>query len=238
MEHKMDFTVRTYDIGSKGKLQMHSLMQYLQESASAHANMIGVGFDWMMGKGLYWVLVNLRIVFDKVPFYGDTVTIRTYPSGFDVMKAYREFIGTGQDGKPMFKASSEWMVLERGSGRLREMSDLGFDFPFTNERPLGELARLRSLKDYKVVTEFVVPHSSIDMNSHVNNCEYVRWGMDALWKFDPKRHDVKNVHISFNAEVRENEHLLISAVRTNEGTVSIKGARASDSKTAFLMEVS
>ncbi|MCU0799282.1 MAG: thioesterase [Candidatus Thermoplasmatota archaeon] len=238
IEHRMTFTVRTYDIGSKGHIQMHSLMQYLQEAASTHANNIGVGFDWMRSRGYYWVLVNLRVEFERVPFYGDTVEIITYPSGMDLLKAFREFIGTDGAGRPLFKASSEWMVLDRATKSVKEMSELKFDFPFRTERALGPFQRLRPQKDYEGVYELVVPHSSIDMNSHVNNCEYVRWGTDALWKYDPKGHDVKKLHITFNAEVKEAEHIMLSGSRTNEGTVSIKGARATDSKIAFLMEVS
>jgi len=238
LEHRMTFTVRTYDIGSKGHIQMHSLMQYLQESASTHANNIGVGFDWMRSRGLYWVLVNLKVEFERDPFYGDAVELITLPSGTDLLKAFREFIGTDGVGKPLFKASSEWMVLDRTNRSVKEMSELNFDFPFSTKRAIGPLQRLRPQKDYEDIYDLIVPHSSIDMNSHVNNCEYVRWGMDALWKFDPDRNDVKKLHITFNAEVKEAERIILSGSRTTEGTVSIKGARASDSKTAFLMETS
>jgi len=238
LEHRMTFTVRTYDIGSKGLIQMHSLMQYLQEAASAHANNIDVGFDWMRSRGLYWVLVNLKVEFERVPFYGDAVELITFPSGTDLLKAFREFIGTDGVGKPLFKASSEWMVLDRTNRSVKEMSELHFDFPFKAERALGPLQRLRPQKNYEDIYDLMVPHSSIDMNLHVNNCEYVRWGMDALWKYDPKRYDLKKLHITFNAEVKEAEPIMLSGSRTNEGTVSIKGARATDSKVAFLMEVS
>jgi acyl-ACP thioesterase len=238
LDHELTFTVRTYDIGQNGRIQMHSLMEYLQEAASSHANLIGVGFDWMRGKGFYWVLVNLRIEFDRVPFYDDTIKIVTYPSGSDLLKAFREFVATDKSGRQVLKASSEWMVLDRVTRSVKEMADLQFEFPFNNKRVLGDLQRLRPQKDSTPIGELVVPHSSIDMNGHVNNCEYVRWGMDALWKFDRTLAEVRTIQVSFNAEVREEEKLLLYGSRTLEGPISIKGIRSSDSKTAFIMEIS
>jgi acyl-ACP thioesterase len=102
---------------------------------------------------------------------------------------------------------------------------------------LGDIDRLRPEAEYRDVGKLKVPYSSIDLNGHVNNTEYVKWGVDALRRFDKVGIDPGSFQISYNAEVFEGEELNLMVVENERSGYSIKGTRSSDGKNAFLMKI-
>jgi len=115
------FRVRTFDCQADGGVSVFSLMQHLQEIAAGHAEELGFGFARMGEMDAYWVLSNIRIEIDRLPRRDEEVTIRTWPSGYTRTVAMREFIGMDRNGGEMFRAGSEWMVLNKKTNRLKNL---------------------------------------------------------------------------------------------------------------------
>jgi len=120
------------------------------------------------------------INFKKHPRYGETLILKNWPSGWDLLKAFRDFRGEDLQGNELFSATSDWMVFDRSSFRPMTTKELNFDFESIMERNIHDMKRLKGAPEMEDVTKIVVPYSSIDMNSHVNNTEYVRWGIDTM----------------------------------------------------------
>jgi len=116
------FRIRTYECGVDGRIKIFSLMQYLQEIAALHAGQLGLGFDKLSEMGGSWVLSNIRIEISRLPGREDEVTLKTWPSGYSRTIATREFVGKDQNGSELFRAGSEWMVLNKNTNRLKNLS--------------------------------------------------------------------------------------------------------------------
>ncbi|MHC4309265.1 MAG: acyl-[acyl-carrier-protein] thioesterase, partial [Planctomycetota bacterium] len=137
--------------------------------------------SWLNEINGYWVLSNIRIEINLLPKWNDEVTIRTWPSGITRLIATREFVGKTQDGRELFRASSEWMILNKDTNRPKNLSVLNMNSLAVGPKVIEkEIERLKPIDDYTQVGQVPVPYSSIDLNGHVNNTEYVRWGLDAL----------------------------------------------------------
>lgn len=237
LEKKTVFTVATYQCDTRGRLQPHSLMQQLQEVASRHAEDLGVGRKWMEGNGYYWVLVNFRIEFSKVPVHDDVVMLRTWPSGLDLLRAFRDFRGEDIRGNEFFRASSDWMVIDARRTRPMMIKDLKFDFDHSQVRVFGEMDRLRTAGEYSDPHRIDVPYSSIDMNGHVNNTEYVRWGIDTARMGIGDEPDIGHFHVTFLSEVFMGESIMLQRMEPCEGTMMVKGRKEKEGKDAFVMEI-
>jgi len=73
------------------------------------------------------------------------------------------------------------MILDKNSTRPKDLLRLDLGLPQTGQKVIrGELKRLMPKSDYRLIEKMHVPHSSIDMNGHVNNTEYIRWGINGL----------------------------------------------------------
>lgn len=217
---------------------MFALMQYLQEVAAAHAEELGFGFASMSEMDAYWVLSNIRIEIGRLPGRDEQVTIRTWPSGYTRTIATREFVGRDRDGQELFRAGSEWMVLNRKTGRLKNLFRLDLDLPKTGEKALaGELSRLAPVKDYRQIERVRVPYSAIDLNGHVNNTEYVRWGVDALRRTYGFDGDARCVQVTYLSEVFEGDEIDIAASSDENGRLHVLGRKRDEDSVVYLMEI-
>ena len=212
-------------------------MQSLQETAALHAEQLGVGFERLREMNGYWVLSNFRMEITQLPKWNDRITIRTWPSGYNRVIASREFVGKDRNNRESFKAGSEWMILDKQRNRPKNLFRLDLDLPRTGEKALSEkLSRLQRRNGYQDVDRVRVPYSSIDLNGHVNNTEYVRWGFDALRRAFMAEGDVRYMQVSYLSEVFEGDELDLLISSGAGGHFYVLG-RNSDTKTdVFMME--
>lgn len=236
LKKETSFRVKTYETQQNGDMHIHSLMQYLQELASSHAERLGWGYEHLKQKNCFWVLVNFKIVFKRFPTWKDEVLIQTWPSGHDRLKAYREFRGLDKNNNEHFRAGSEWMILDHKDGRPLNLKDVNFGVSGSSERMIDNLKRLKPSENYSKIGEVLVPFSSIDVNGHVNNTEYIRWGIDILKKEKMLENKVNSIQITFLSEIFENEDLEFYVSKT-DSLIMLMGKRKFDQKNIFLMEI-
>lgn len=233
------FKVSIFECQVDGGIKMFSLMQHLQEVAAAHAEELGFGFDRLNELNGYWVLSNLRMEISRLANRNDEVTIRTWPSGYTRTVATREFVGKDQSGSELFRAGSEWMILNKQTNRLKNLFRLDLGLPKTGQKALPEkLSRLEPHSDYREVDRIRVPYSSIDLNGHVNNTEYVRWGIDALRRAFEFKGGIRSMQATYLSEVFEGDELELSVSSGANGRFSVLGRKSGTETDVLLMEVS
>lgn len=231
------FRVKSYHCTVDGNIRIASLMRYLQEAALAHASELGFGYEQLDEIDSYWVLSNMRIEISRLPRWNEEVTIRTWPSGHGRVIATREFVGNDPSGGELFRAGSEWMVLKRTTNRLRNLCKLGLPLAGSEEKVLaGSLERLEPRDDCHLAETLRVRYSAIDLNGHVNNTEYVRWGMDALRSAFDLAGCIDRIQISYLVEVFEGDTIDLY-VGGGGSDFYLMGKRVADDSIVYLMEV-
>lgn len=233
------FVPKTHECMPDGCMHVHSLLQCLQETAVRHANALGWGYHAMKSKGLYWVLTNITIVIDSFPHWNDTFSIRTWPSGFNRMFATRQFKGTAAAGNELFHAASEWMILDREKSRPQNIKELSLGIPVVHEQVFEHPPR--RLKPYGSWTKCAVkevPFSSMDMNGHVNNTEYIRWAFDAIRKAGIIVNSLSMIQVTFLSEVFENDRVVFSVPEPlSSESLRIYGQLEKSEKPVFVIEI-
>ena len=229
-------TVRAYDCQTNGCIKIFSLMQYLQEIATLHAEELGFGISHLNKINSYWVLSNIKIEFTKLPKWKDNISINTWPSGYSRLIATREFIGKDQNQNELFRAGSQWMILSKDNNRPQNLFQLNLEMPNTGTKVISEkMKRLETQNEYNLIAQMSVPYNSIDLNGHVNNTEYIRWGIDALNKVYKPKGNILSFQATYLSELFEGDELdLLVGSINNYYCVLIK--RTSTDETVFLME--
>jgi len=232
------FSIKPHHCQIDGNIKIFSLMQYLQEIATIHAEELGFGFSKLNEIGVYWVLTNIRIEFDRFPKWPEVITIKTWPSGYSRLVATREFVGLDKSGRELFRAGSQWMILAKNRTRPKDLLRLDLGLPQTGRKVLQvELKRLEPKNEYSQTERMRVPHSSIDMNGHVNNTEYMRWGIDGLRSKFKLRSIVRFIHSTYLSEVFEANELdmLVSCGENEDFGVQLK--KSDTGSSVYLMEI-
>lgn len=241
MQQREDrFTVNAFDCRPDGRIKPNALMQYMQEAAARHAEQLGFGFADLDKSGCFWVLANLRIEIARWPKWGDGVTIKTWPSGSTRATASREFIGVDPDGGELFRATSEWMILDKHSGRPKSITRLGLNLPQNGPRVLSaESSRLQPLDEYTTVHSLRVPFSALDFNGHVNNTEYVRWALDGIYDKLGNLPEIHSLQVTYLAEVFERDEVEILVRDDSDGYIHavVRRSGPAPGANAFLMRI-
>lgn len=233
------FTVKTYECQADGNIKTPLLMQYLQEIAALHAEQLCLGLGKMNEINSYWVLSNLRIEIDRFPKWNDIVTIKTWPSGYTRLMARRDFVGKDQYGRELLRAGSEWMVLDRQKNRPKNLFRLELGLPKSGPKAIsGELSRLEPRGSYSDVEQMRVPYSSIDLNGHVHNTEYVRWGIDALRRIFKSKGNFHFLQATYLSEVFEGDDLDILVSSGGNECFYVLGRKSGGGSNVFIMETS
>jgi len=233
------FIVRTYECQSNGNIKICALMQYLQEIASVHADELGFGNTWLNEINGYWVLSNIRIEINLLPKWNNEVIIRTWPSGNTRLIATREFVGTEGEGRELFRASSEWTILNKDTNRPKNLSGLNMNSLAVGPKVIEkEIEILKPIDDYSQVEQVWVPYSSIDLNGHVNNTEYVRWGIDAIRAKFQFEGDIRSLQVTYLAEVFMDDKLDLLVSAGSNKLFYVLGRKSDEANNVFLMEAS
>jgi acyl-ACP thioesterase len=174
------FSVRAVDLDLAGRLQPVIAVDYFLEAAADHAAALGVGVVDLFDRGLTWVLSRLHVKFARYPRWGESVTLRTWPSAQQPLYALREFVLSDAEG-PAVTATTSWIVLDLKTKRPARLTD---HFPLYPLRPARAVADdfppLPAPARDDVVREFPVFFSDLDINRHVTSTVYIQRALEAV----------------------------------------------------------
>ncbi|HEX8299607.1 MAG TPA: acyl-ACP thioesterase domain-containing protein, partial [Rubricoccaceae bacterium] len=110
------FRIRAYEAGPDERVSALTVLNLFQEAAGeqARAHDLDV-FDLPAGPAT-WVLQRLRYVaLGPLPRLRDAVTVDTWPSDRDGLRAHRDFVlrdAAGAAGEALVRATSVWFLLD------------------------------------------------------------------------------------------------------------------------------
>ena len=102
-----------------------------------------------------------------------------------------------------------------------------------------KLNRLKASTPSAASSRVIVPYSSLDVNGHVNNTEYIRWAVDAVCRENGRFPDVLRLQFTYLSEVHLADELEIRLGTAGEhkDCIEIMGNNRSKEKTAFLSRI-
>ena len=177
-----DFPVPVYDLDSLGRLAVRAFADYLFETASRHAQRLGVGVQDLEPLGLTWMISRLRFTVASLPSWGETVRVTTWPSSAEPLYAHRDFELQDGQGRPVGAAISAWMIIERDSRRPMRVPGTVRNLPFP-DRPRalpGGFTRLPKAELPCRESDFTVRSGDVDANRHAGAVTYLEWILESL----------------------------------------------------------
>lgn len=175
-------TVNEIDLASR--LNIYSVMQILQNAATAHAATLGYDFENMLRRdNTFWVITKLRFLADSMPIIDDEIVIKSWPLKPGKIVLERDF-ELCKDNKTFLSATSEWCLLNADTRRpiRTEGSCIDNDNEhITNRARAGSFTKEKYLLEEKdFVHQRTIRSSDIDVNGHTNNAKYTQMIMDAF----------------------------------------------------------
>ncbi|MDR2344291.1 MAG: acyl-ACP thioesterase [Spirochaetaceae bacterium] len=230
------YMVTVGDVDTDRYIKPSVLFDFFQSLTTEHGEDLGVGLDTMLGNGHGWVLSRFSVLVYKRPRFADTLTIRTWPQGFDRLLCMRNYDVLDGSATLLARACSSWLVLDIGKRRPLRPEALTVRLPLNEGRPFLEGgARSLAKRDDLVKTAERTPlYSDIDFNGHVNNARYIQWIQDALPKDFIKNASRLRIDINYVNEVVLGETVEIySSAADPDLELALEGRKVSDKQAVF-----
>lgn len=187
------------------ELSLLSLASNLIETATAHADSLGIGNGVMHGSG--WVLARLTVEMSQFPKALSDYNIITWVESWNRHFSERCFQIIDADGNTLGFARSVWMVMDLKTHENCGLSHLNIPYSLISDRecPIARQSRHKAL-ECPVVTEYQFVYSDIDFYRHVNTLRYIqlllnRFSLEHFDTFRIARFEIAFMHECYYGEV-------------------------------------
>lgn len=222
------------DFDVTSNVKTHRIMELMQDAATTHADELGVGWDDMDKKGLFWVISKVKIVLYKpLDRHTRVFHLYTWPIAANRLYLERRFEAVNEQGEALFDCSTLWMIVERDTRKIasREVIAEYYDFDFDDaECRCGcSFDRVRRDDTYALSYERRIRRTDLDINKHVNNTNYINFALDVLGESE----QVGEVEIVYHKELKLDDVVQVYSKRDGNA-VYVVGERDQTCFTAKL----
>jgi acyl-ACP thioesterase len=240
----MDIIRNTFPLGFKDidrsdRLTLAAAFDYFQEAAITHAEILGVGRESLAQTGQGWILSRMSVVMDRRPKFRETVTVRSWPRGWEQLFALRHYDIRDASDTPIVRARSYWIIIDIEKRRPLRPQAVMETIPSNegmNALPSGA-AGLEARDNLVETGKRKAAYSDIDYNGHVNNARYIRWIQDAVQPELLEAAGKMRLDINYLNEIRPGETTEILCAPLDEAGAFAFEGRKIDGPAAFRAEL-
>ena len=174
--------IRFSEVDSDKRLTLTSLINYFQDCTIFHSESLHAGFEYLEPQHKCWVLSAWQVVIHRLPNFGETVVVGTWPYGFSALSGDRNFVLQDSNGETLVVANSFWVFTDTETGRPSKLDpDYVKLYPMEPPYDMEYAPRKIALPtEYAEEAPFFVNKHHLDTNHHVNNAQYIRMAEDYL----------------------------------------------------------
>lgn len=212
------FTVRATDCDVNRRMRPSALFVAMQEGGERHAVSLGLGYDAMMARGLFFVLARIHVHFDRAPRCGETVVHTTWPGTSNRFFCPRYHTFTLENGTPLASAGALWVILDVEHRKIVSPLTAALPFPDTGDipSPIDLPTRLKPMGQTTFSRTYTPVYSDYDINGHVNNTRYIAWLCDTLGNETLNTHSISDLTAGYEKEIRQDLPLSIALSRQDD----------------------
>ncbi len=179
-----EHNLKVYEVNCFGDLKLLSLFNILQEVASEHANILGIGYDACLKAKVAWVAASYRVDIHKLPHMGETFSIETWIADLNAVTSQRCYRIKDKTGTILIEGVTHWALISSNTLRPVPIEKfLTIDLQEIDGEKLSfstAKIRLSSPEKTDFATHFMARFDEMDTNFHINNAIYPTWASESL----------------------------------------------------------
>ncbi len=175
--YSSDYKIRSYEVDQNGDVSIANICNYFQESAGLQAQELQFDISDLFKQGLTWILYQLHVQVIRFPGRWETVTVETWPSSGNGLRAYRDYKMLDEDKKTIAIGLSHWMMLDIKKRRPVKIPDELMKYQRVADDELLDIENktIDPVQNNSGVFKTEAGRHDLDMNMHVNNVRYIDW---------------------------------------------------------------
>ena len=197
--------INSNDVDDHYDLKISTIFKYLQQAATNHAELIGLGMKDTVDKGMFWVITRMHEQILKMPKMLETLTVTTHLSDLMMFIFPRNYQVYNEAGELCIVASAAWVLLDVNTHKVISKPNFtyeGASYPEDIGLP-GKVI----YDDLTKVETRRVRYGDIDLNGHLNNTKYIDYIIDTHDINFYKKYRVKEILINYEKEIRNGDNV-------------------------------
>jgi acyl-ACP thioesterase len=214
--------VSSNDIDATLTIRISSLLRIMQDVIMNHTEVLGVGTEETINKGIIWVITRMNIEINRLPKYQEEIVIKTHPGPHKLFFYPRYIRFEDKNGNVLVNISSIWALVDASTRQISNSKII-------QERCVGENDNLDLPLPIKIdITDELelketrkIHYSDVDLNGHLNFTKYVELISDLHNTDFYKNHSVKNIVINYSKEIKEHQEVNIYSNNSKNEQIKI-----------------
>ena len=231
MKHTTKITLYNSYFDYNNRLSAKSMFSIFQDVASIHAEEIGVGFDDMFAKNLYWVLSRVKFDILKMPKTNQTVIVETWPHEKGKIDFDRDIKISDENGETLIIGTSKWCVINTETRSLQRTENVNYVGEYCKDVNYQDKFSKITIPQIELAQKFIydVKFSDLDHNKHMNNTNYTNLVVNAL-----ENKIFNHFEINYVNESLLSDEIVVSSATTENGEFVIGKNNEKTIFTAFI----
>ena len=209
----MDLVYRkTYTVADNAtdryhRLRPSMLLFFAQNTATSHCATLGMDWNTMAAKGMFWAVTRTKVEILRMPRHGETITVETWPMTNSRVAYPRATEMYSDSGELLVRMISIWVLMDVEKRSMILPSKSGLDFCGADRGK--ELKPPTGLPAFEPVSvsQRTVRYSDLDLNGHLNNARYLDWVSDLMDSDFHRSHELRQMVICYISEAREGQEI-------------------------------
>jgi acyl-ACP thioesterase len=230
--YRQEFNVTPALTDCFGRLKASGILYFAQEAAGGHCRLLQLDWDTLAKQDLFWAVLRYRVVVNRLPRVGETVTVETWPMPTTRVAFPRATVCLDSQGNELFCLVGLWVLMDRNSRTMVLPGKTNIALPGTVRGLEPALPTSIAPAQTKNSIHRTVAFSDLDRNGHMNNTRYMEWINDLLTGEFHRDHPVKEFTLCYLSEAREGEALQLAWELSEEGCLMVQTQRLGEGVSA------
>lgn len=213
--YEMKIQVRYSEVDRNGRVNLHRLLEYLQDCVTFHSIAVGLGIRGDENENRAWYLIAWDIEIHRFPQMAEKLTIVTEPYKMRGFYGYRRFKIMDENNIVIVEADSNWIFMDIDKmipAKIpQELAQKYITDPI-EDQTIRVKRKLSSEGDWIEKETLTVTKIFLDSNGHVNNTYYVLWAEDVI----PEDYAVKEIKVDYRQSAYLNDNIKVSTIEEND----------------------
>ena len=219
--YTQEFHVLGSSVDRYGRLKPSMLLYYLQEVAGIHGSALGVSFEALATRNLFWAIIRQKVQITRLPMAGETIRLETWAMPATRTYYPRSTVAYDAQGKELFRAIGMWVLMDVNTRSmvLPGKSNIQVQGMLTGSelKAPGSLAP-KTLNHTNIRQ---VCYTDLDRNGHMNNTRSLEWIWDLLPSSFHKEHIPTAFTVCYHSEAREGDQLQLHWQLLEDGVLLV-----------------
>lgn len=220
-----DFVLSTFNTDAEYAATPRWYFEICQEIAGRHSLLRSCSVPDLLKEGKSWVISRERMEIYSYPHWNMTLHVKTGIPESTSYFAPRTIAAEDSDGKPVFKSSTMWAVVDYETKMPLKVGEIYSRIqPSVNQDFVDTALRRTPKIDFESAeaTEPVgvyrpqVSYWDTDINRHVNNIVYLDWVLRSMDYEYLKTHRPSMIDIIWMHEIHHQDSVEVRAYKTAE----------------------